>query len=355
MSQENKNRSVSQGFESHPANAAGQAHTAAARTADGRGAGVSLAEITRQNRQKEEGDAAARRALNALAVTSHLVSALIEHPGALSNHDSMVKAAREMIKSGDATSQAIVEELGLGGISWAPYRIMRMVSEAVASRWAASARNGAPTADVSDLLPVWREISSCTLPELSYEAPAGEPAAALRIALLDAMQPVMQEISIFDMLHDPKEAAAHARDHILVTAQRALAAFAAEPMSDRSKSMLMQTLLRNGGAIYASAWRRHAEDTIDDLQRMDKGQQTAIIEANRGGLPLEPIDEAFEGSFIKLVEMVQYLSAPKVPALSRDAAAEHAEGDGMLDEQTAAAYDTGAKPAGPAGTSTSGT
>lgn len=275
----------------------------------------SLSELTREFRAKEEGDAAARRALNALAVTSSMVSALIEHPGPDSDHQSMVSAARTMLRCADESKEALMDSLCLQSIPWAPYRLMRLVSSAVAERWSTSARLGQPSADVSSFLPVWQEVAQHALPEMIIEPPAAEASAALRIAMLDAMQPVMEEISIFDMLHSDKFAATHARDVILMGAHRALATLAAEPMSDRSKSMLMQTLLRNGGRIYASAWRRHAQDTIERLQGMPKQAQLSLLEANPSGLPLAPIDESFEGSFVKLVEMVQYLAAPRMPEI----------------------------------------
>lgn len=275
----------------------------------------SLSDLTRDFRAREEGDAAARRALNALAVTSSMVSALIEHPGPDSDHQSMVNAARTMLRCADDSKQALMETLSLQSIPWAPYRLMRLVSAAVAERWSTSARLGTPTADVSNFMPVWQEVATHALPEMIIDPPAPEASAALRIAMLDAMQPVMEEIAIFDMLHSDKSAATHARDVILLGAHRALASLAADPMSERSKSMLMQTLLRNGGRIYASAWRRHAEDTIERLQSMTKQAQVALLESHPTGLPLAPIDEAFEGSFVKLVEMVQYLAAPRMPEI----------------------------------------
>lgn len=283
-------------------------------------AGVSLSDMTKEFQAAKQGDAAARRALNSLAVTSNFVAALIAHPGPNSSHDSMVHAARTMLRSADQMTQTLVESLGLEALPWARYRVMRVVSGAVAARWGATSRQGdEPNADVTGFLPVWQAMAANNLPEVTFDDPATEPATALRIAMLDAMQPVMEEIAVFEMLHDPKNAATHARDTIVLASQQALATMASDPMSDRSKSLLMQALLRNGGSIYASAWRRHAEDTVEQLQSMDKTQQAALIELNAGGLPLAPIDQAFSGSFVKLVEMVQYLAAAKAPAVTRDA------------------------------------
>src|SRR5262245_43890710 len=114
---------------------------------------VRLSQMTRQFREQEEGDAAARRALNSLAVTSALVNALIEHPGPDSEHAAMVRAAQMMLKAADGATQTLIQDLQLQNVSWAQYRVMRMVSSAVAVRWGATARAGEPRADVSDLLP----------------------------------------------------------------------------------------------------------------------------------------------------------------------------------------------------------
>lgn len=309
--------------------------------------GSKLSGVNRGFRAGEPGDATSRRALNALAVTSNLVAALIEHPGPNSDHESMVDAARTMLRCADQTTQALVEDLGLGGLPWARHRIMRMVAGAVADRWSTTSRQGGmPSADVSAFIPVWKEMASQQLPAIVIEDPAIEAMASLRIAMLDAMQPVMREVAIFDMLHDPKKAAAHARDTILAASQKALTALLAlEPVSERSRGLMMQALLRNAGSIYASSWRRHAEDTVGNLQAMDLMQQTAVIESNKDGLTLHPIDCAFEGSFVKLVEMVQFLSAGRDSHPSEECA-NHAEFEEELMELSAVGVGVGGRSEG---------
>lgn len=278
---------------------------------------VSLSALRTEDTKVFEGDAAARRSLNALSITSDLVSALIHHPGALGDHDSMVSAARSMLSSADQTTQQLVQDIGLGRIPWAKYRIMKMVSSAVAARWTASARQSVDqeaSADVSDLLPVWREIALNNLPELTFDDPADSNRVALQVALLDAMQPVMEQISIFDMFHDPIKAATRVRDLITSMAQSSVDDLVGKDTSARSRNQLLQSLLRNAGTIYAAAWRRHAEDTVESLKGMSKDQQTLILELNADGLPLKTIDDSFIDSYTKLVEMAQYLSSPKPSA-----------------------------------------
>lgn len=285
------------------------------RTAGRSSAAVSLADITREHQARQDGDAAARRALNALSVTSELVSALIVHPGTDKEHGALVQSVREMISSAHGTVQQLEQSLGLSVFPWARHRLMRLMAQAVADRWQATARQGKASADISDLVPMWMEVARHDLPAIVYEDPAPEPAAALRIAMLDAMHPVMTEIALFDFFHDPQEAAAHARDTILVTARRALAMVTTDPMSDRSRSLMMQALLRTAGKNYASAWRRAAEDTVERMQTMEPAQQAALIQQHPGGLPLDAIDESFRNSFLNLAEMVQYLATPKAPAM----------------------------------------
>lgn len=277
---------------------------------------VSISTLKKQDEKVLEGDAAARRSLNALSITSDFVSALIQHPGAHGDHESMVVAARAMILSADHTTQQLVDDIGLKKIPWAKYRIMKMVSGAVADRWAASSRLSSDheaSADVSHLLPVWLEIARHDLPDLTFDEPADSNRVALQVALLDAMQPVMQQISIFDMFHDPLKAAMHVRDLITSMAQSSVDELVGKDASQRSRNQLLQSLLRNAGTIYAAAWRRHAEDTVEDLKQMTKDQQTLILEMNADGLPLKTIDDSFIDSYTKLVEMAQYLSGPKPP------------------------------------------
>lgn len=276
-------------------------------------AGVRLAQVSDDWKARDAGDASARRALNALSVTGNLVSALIAHPGANGDYKSTVQAAQQMLTTSDSTTKSLVEKLDLKNISWAPYRVMKIVSKAISDRWSFSAKAGEASVDVSDLIPVWEEIGKYNLPEISFDAPAEDHGIALRIALLEAMQPTMNVISIFDMFHDSSKAAKHARDVILVTTQRALASLTGEPMNDRSKSLLMQALMRNAGDLYANCWKKESEETIDRLQQMTKAQRLALVEQYPSGLPLEKIDESFTQSFLKLVEMVQYLTVTQDP------------------------------------------
>lgn len=275
---------------------------------------VSLAGLRQQNDKVSQADAGSRRSLNALSITSDIVAALIRNPGPRGDHDSMVNAARAMLRSADQTTQQLVLDMGLKSIGWAKYRIMKMVTSAVATRWGMTSDDGKDVktnADVSDLLPVWREIAKHDFPDLVHDEPADNNRVALQVSLLDAMAPVMREIAVFDMFHPPETAAIHARDVITAYAQASMEALIEPEISQRSRNQLLQSLLRNAGEIYASTWRRHAEDTVDSLKAMTKTQQTMALEMNPDGLPLTSVDAAFADSYSRLVEMVHYLSGPK--------------------------------------------
>lgn len=284
---------------------------------------VNLAQLSEQSEKLLQGDASARRSLNALSVTSDLVIALIEHPGAKGSAESVVEAARSMVMSANDRTRELVEDLGLGEIGWARYRVMKMVSSAVSERWKTSAKaNNEPSADVTDLMPVWKELAKHDLPTLTFDDPADQSRVALQVALLDAMEPVLKEISIFDMFRDPKEAALSARNLMTSTVKEALYGLGGQSMSARSRNQLMQSLLRNAGTIYAAAWRQHASDTVQDLQSMDTVRQRALVEMHQevGGFPIKPIEDAFSASFMKLVEMVEYLADPKAVAAHQNVA-----------------------------------
>lgn len=273
---------------------------------------VSLVGRRREEEASASGDAAARRAINSLSVTSSIISALIQHPGPGGDHESLVNAARTMLRNSDEVTQRLLVDLKMEGLGWAKYRTLKMVTAAVAEAWITSAKDGGTaSADVTSLLPVWREIASHSLPELVFDEPAESTRVAIQCALLDAMEPVMRAISIFDMFRDPKQSALHARDKITAFAQVALDQLVDQHASTRSRHQLLQSLLRNAGTIYASAWRRHADDTVGDLMAMEPSQQKLTLEMNPEGLPLVAIDEAFSESFAKLVDMVHFLSSPK--------------------------------------------
>ena len=275
---------------------------------------VSMVALKQNN---EKADAASRRALNALSVTSDIVSALIRNPGTQGEHESLVNAARTMLRSADSTTQQLVAKLGLGGIDWAKYRLMKIVTSAVALQWSKTASDGndtQPSADVSALLPVWLEIATHDLPLLIHDEPADNNRVALQIALLDAMTPVMREIDVFDMFHLPEVAALEARDLITAYAQTAVNTLVEPEVSQRSRNQLLQSLLRKAGDIYASVWRRHAEDVVENLKSMTPTQQKLVLEMNPEGLPLAPIQEAFAESYNRAIDMLLYLSVPKPAA-----------------------------------------
>ena len=276
---------------------------------------LKLSGLTQQYKLQENADAAARRALNALSVTTNMVSALISNPGSGADIQETVLSAKEMLNQADRVTHLLADELKVKSISWAPYRLMKIASSAVAERWKTSSKAGKPTASVVDFIPVWTEVARYQLPEMVLQNPAEDHNIALRISLLEAMQPIMNVINIFDMFHDPMHAVKHARDMILVTAQRSMLSFNKEQMTDSSKSLLLQSLLRNAGNIYANCWQKESEDLIDRLQKMTPVEQTAVIERYSNRAPLSRVDESFEQSFIKLIEMVQFLSVSKDPTL----------------------------------------
>lgn len=277
---------------------------------------VSLAETTKEYQAGRDAEASARRSLNSLSVTHRLMSALVKYPGHKAGHDLMVESARTLLNSSNATTEALVKELNLDVFPWARHTIMRIVSGAVADQWEATAQvDGKPSADMSAFLPAWKEIARHNLPENIYQDPAPDNAAALRIAMLDAMQPVLKEILAFDMFHEPSQASSHAKNLILRSSQRALGDLVVEPMTDRSKSLMMQSLLRVAGSIYSSCWRNYAVEVHAEMIAMTPRQQREFLEKNNGLIPLDKVDLAFSDSYSKQIEMVQYLSAVKSPTV----------------------------------------
>lgn len=280
--------------------------------------GVSVGALRKDDEKVLQGDASTRRSLNALAVSSSLMNALIRSPGPGAPHGAMVKGTQEMMTSANATTEELVAALRLGNVPWARYRILRMVAAAVAEQWTVSAldgQSGSPSADVRHLIPAWLEIAKHDAPEPVYEDAADNSRVALQVALLDAMEPVVREIGIFDMLHSEQEAAVHAKDVISSAVQASMANLLDAAASNRSRNQLLQALLRNAGTIYASAWRHHAQDVVDQLRQMDKAGQQMVAEMHPEGLPLEEVDEAFAGTYSRLVEMVQFLGDAPEPVM----------------------------------------
>jgi hypothetical protein len=269
-----------------------------------------FAQLQERDEAARQSEALARRSLNALAVTSNIVNALVQNPGPVGDHHAMVEAAKTMLSQADDMSSRLISRLGLESISWARHRLMRMTTEAVSNRWIASSKEGQATADISVFLPVWREMAKQDLPTFQFEEPSEDERVMMQISVLDAMQPVLQEIISFDMFNDPTRAAMHAREQILKAANEAVAELLPENTSKRAHGQLLQSLLRNAGGVYASNWRRCAHEVFDFLAPLTLEQQEKEVAARPGGWPLKNVDEGFASTFAKLTDMVAYLAQP---------------------------------------------
>lgn len=270
-----------------------------------------FAELDKRDEAALQSEALARRSLNALAVTSSIVNALVQYPGPNGDHASMVDAAKSMLSQADEMASRLMTRLDLDSVPWARYRLMRMTTEAVSGRWMSSARSqDRPSADISGFLPIWREMAKHNLPTFHFEDPSDDSRVMMQISLLDAMQPVIQEITAFDLFHDHAKAAMHARNQIVKIANEVAADLMPPNASNRAQSLLLQALLRHAGSVYASNWRKCAQDVVDFLSPMSVRHQEEEVAKYPGGWPLESVDAGFRNTFEKLADMVFYLAKP---------------------------------------------
>lgn len=282
-----------------------------------------FSDLDKRDEPARQSEALARRSLNALAVTSSIVNALVQYPGPGSEHESMVKAAKTMLAQADEMATRLNSRLDLESVPWARYRLMRMTTEAVSSRWIASARQSdEPNADISDFLPIWREMAKYDLPTFHFDEPSQDERVMMQISVLDAMQPVLQEIALFDLFHDPIAAAMHAREQIVSAANEAVADLLPPDASRRAQAQLLQALLRNAGAVYASNWRRLCEEVIEKLEPLTIEQQEKEVTARPGGWSLSQVDDGFRNTFDKLADMVAFLANPATPVANYESRAE---------------------------------
>lgn len=271
---------------------------------------VSSGKVSRSqlNEVSTEQEIAVRRSLNALEMSSNLISALIRNPGPLGPQESIVDAAKTMLKSSDAATQDLISRLGLGDSPSAHYSVMRAVSQAVSDRWRSTSHQPSPSADVSDLLPVWVEMAKMEIPFKPATYQGMDDHVSLKIALLDAMLPIIREISVSDLFHDPKLAALHARSQIMGASEVVLRGLITGNVSVESKQLLKAALLKNAGSIYASAWRRQADEVGMEFKRMSEEERFAAFEKHQKGYPLAKVDASFVSSFKRLTELVQFLT-----------------------------------------------
>lgn len=267
--------------------------------------------MDKKDEPARQSEALARRSLNALAVTSSIVNALVKHPGPSGDHDEMVNAAKSMLGQADEMATRLMSRLDLESVPWARYRLMRMTTEAVSNRWISTSQSGqAPNADISPFMTVWREMSKHDLPTFQFENPSEDERVMMQISLLDAMQPVLQEITAFDLFHDPVRAAMHARDQIVKAANESVAEILPDNTSRLAHSQLLQSLLRNAGSVYAANWRRFSQDVIDFLEPLSVQRQEQEVASRPDGWPLNEVDAGFLSTYEKLTDMVAFLAHP---------------------------------------------
>lgn len=290
-----------------------------------------FADLDRRDEIARQSEHMARKSLNALSVTSSIVNALVQHPGPGSDHTFMVSAAKAMLEQADGMSQQLLTHLGLDAIPWAKYRLMRMTTEAVAGRWIATAKvkgsEAAPDPNIATFLPVWLEMARHELPTFQFDEPPDDERVMMQICVLDAMQPVLQEIAAFDMFHNHAKAAMHAKQQILEAANQAMAELLPADASRRAHAQLLQGLLRNAGTAYASNWRRCAGDLVEELLLLSVSDQERAVAQHPDGWPLVKIDEGFREIFAKLTDMVAFLAQPgSVPDVSNTSQHKQAPG-----------------------------
>ena len=80
-------------------------------------------------------DQSARRSINALDVSSSLVSALIRNPGPAGSRQAVVIAAKTMLRSADEATHRLLAALDMQAVPWAQYRVMKAVTQAVSDTW----------------------------------------------------------------------------------------------------------------------------------------------------------------------------------------------------------------------------
>jgi hypothetical protein len=241
-------------------------------------------------------------------MASSLVSALIRHPGPNDRHENIVGAAREMLKSSDENTQRLLSILGLTDVPWAQFRVMKAVTQAVADKWRASADANRPSADVADLMPVWELLMQRPCPEKVLDDEPRDVRLAVQLALLEAMHPVIREIAVWSLEHDPTTAAVNARDRILDASVRsARSLLGADPSPDAHR-MMTSALVRYGGTLYAAAWRKYAEKLASNIKGLPPERQKALMSQHVNGFPLAELDAAFTASFNKLIELVNFLT-----------------------------------------------
>lgn len=284
-----------------------------------------IAQADDQARRRTADNAAVRRSINALTTHSELIGALIACPGSESATEELVASARQMIHATDDAARAILASLqtDMERTPWAHYQAMRVASRVVAARWKDSAARGAVTADISDQFAAWGEIMQHPVPEPVFTPFTHDDAAAIRLGLVEAMSPVINEVNVFSFFRKPEDCLRMACSSILDAATTASRQLAGDDADAESLRQLVYALIRNAGRIYAESWRKYAKDVVGDLQSRPREEINAYVKAHPEGLPVDTVTASFEQTFRRLVETVAHLVPPRRnPEATLEAASE---------------------------------
>lgn len=185
-----------------------------------------------------------------------------------------------------------------------------MMMEAVCSMMADAAKDGDDplSADGSiekALISVARSRGMARAIDRAW--PVGvDDTAALRVAAINALTPVMLETMNFDFFHDRDELLREAGSILYEVVHIAVQRTAPESATPASRMVLTQSLLQSGGRVLGAVWSEAANKAITEVHALNE-QDLRVHQAKMKSVPtkelLQSVRKEFTEVFLQMVSI----------------------------------------------------
>lgn len=269
----------------------------------------------------------ARKACATLKVTSSIMNAIVVHPGADCDDDTLSKTTRDLMQRAKVLAQCAVDVLKVRSDTrnYAAYMTMLRLqaAEVVSTQWRMAHVAGKKPLTEGQIARLYE-----TLVDTEMFAELGDPASVpedlslttiQRLALLSTTPEIHQAVNSFDYFAPQPEQLIHkAVDQIKQATDEGMQKLLGSAASDATRAVIAQSLIEKNGSLYAANYRAVARRDVMALQEMQADERARHLYVHRQtGLPTDHINSGFRRIASRMIDMV----CEAVPELAMNAPA----------------------------------
>lgn len=266
--------------------------------------------------------AAARKASSTLRVSASIVAALAVSPGVDADEAELASATAQIVdRAGQLTDAAMRLAAQLSDAAAIPgYKALfrQHAVEFASDEWQEAHAEGREQIDIQKVIALYEKVIASKLFSGEEEATLSlqglDVVTAKRFALISAIPAVYKAIVSFDyFVPDSFELLERATATVVNAAERGRQRLVNEAHSQELQAVMMQSLISEMGALYASNYRAQARKEVRSLCEMEVDARLRHMVTHRhAGLPTEQVFATFD----RLAERVVTMVCDAVPELS---------------------------------------